>query len=142
MTFKFIKGAAIKTAPLFLLICCGCFATSKHVDKTEKMNFEFFKYLSIEKPELKPIVAEYKAHISEGSGVKIEIEPTVLGAGLDLVFPGLGGLATLAMSLYARKKHLESKHVTQVAVRAAKEVDPVKALEMLSNDPQVTNYNG
>ena len=129
-------------AVLLILSLGGCVATARHVDKTEKMNFEFFKYAALEKPELKPLVKEYKAHIGEGSGIKIEIEPTLLGAGLDLVFPGLGGIATLAMSMYARKKHLESKHVTQVAVRAAKEVDPVKALEMLSSDPQVTNYNG
>jgi len=129
-----------KLSIIIAALCCGCVATSGHVDKTEKMNFEFFKFFSQGKPETQPLLRDYKEHIDEGSGVKID--PELASTGLDLLFPGLGGIATLAMSLYARKKHVETREVTNVAVNAAKECDPNKALSMLSNNPKVKHYNG
>lgn len=132
----------MKLALIALLFLCGCAAKSGHVDETEKMNFVFFKHLSKDKPELQTLVKKYGIHVEEGSGIDITLPIPVITTGLNAIYPGLGALLTFGISLYARKKHLETAYVTHVGVKAAKETDPETALAILSNDPKVVHYNG
>jgi len=126
-----------------LLLCgslCGCFATSRHVDKSEKLTVELFDHLLIGDEAARPVLRELKLHVEEGSSIKVD--PNIVSGLADGLVPGLGGLLTLAMGLYAKKKHNETTYVTQKSVKVAKEKDTKKALADLANDPNIRGYNG
>ena len=127
---------------LFLLCgsLCGCFATSGHVDKTEKLSVELFDYMLTDDQAAQPVLRELKLHVEEGSSMQIPVK--AVSALADGLVPGLGLLITTAMGFYAKRKHSETAHVTRRSVQAAQEPDPKKALADLANDPNVRGYNG
>ena len=124
---------------LLLILCSGCVATSSHVDKSERLAFTMFDFILKDSPEAKDVLNEYKRHIDEGSGAKIN--PDVVGGLADGLIPGLGFLVTTALGVYARKKHTETKYVTKKGIEAANEPDPIKARNILSSDRNVKHFN-
>jgi len=126
---------------ILLLFLTGCFATSKHVDKTEQLSVELFTHILRDDQAAQPVLADLKSHVDEGSGAKISPAAVkMLGDGL---LPGVGGLLlTTALGVYAKKKKSETDYVTAKAVKAASERDPDKAKAMLADDDQIRGYNG
>jgi hypothetical protein len=122
------------------LVLSGCFATSAHVDKSERLTLKLMTHILGDDGVAAPVLKEYSKHIEGGSGV--QIDPTKLAPLADGLVPGLGGLVTLGVTLYARKKQLEAQHATKEAVIAAKEPDKEKALNRLAADDKIKGYNG
>ena len=126
-----------------LLLLCSCFATSRHVDKSEKLSVDLLEHILKDDIPAQPVLKELKLHVEEGSGVSISPEVVSGIAGLaDGVVPGLGILLTTVVGVYAKKKKDEASYMTYKSVQAAKETDKDKALKSLADDPNVKGYNG
>jgi len=130
----------MKYALLILLCLTGCLATSKHVDKSEKISVVLFDHILKDDLEAQPVLRDYKKHVEEGSGAKIS--PKVISTLADGLLPGGGLLLTTLMGFYARKKHKDTQYITTQSVKAAKEPDKDKALKMLADDDKIPGYNG
>ena len=132
-------GCFILFSCLLPLLISGCFATASHVDTSNRNILDIFEYQLKNDPNAPKVLAPYKKHIEGGSG--IQIDPSVFKLADGLV-PGLGTLLVTAVGVYARKKKLETEHVTQEAVIAAREPDKDKALARLATDKEIKGFNG